>query len=189
MRAVMLEAPDELLEERRRRGADRWDELWEGVLHMVPPPSDRHQRVGTELLLALAPVAKEQGLVISYETGVFRNDTDYRVPDLVLTAPDRRSDRGVEAAPAIVVEIRSRDDETYEKLPFYEVIGTEEMIVVDLEAQNVELYKHQGGQLRVAVADPDGFVRSSVLDLSIGFGQDGQIRLRTHEGETLVTTG
>lgn len=150
---------------------------------MVPPPSDLHQRVGTELLLALAPVAKARELVISYETGVFRSDTDYRVPDLVISSPDRRSERGVEKGPAVVVEIRSRDDETYDKLPFYEAIETEEVVIVDLEAQAVELYKHQGGQLRVTVAERDGFVRSGVLDVSLGFGEDGELRIRTDRGE------
>jgi len=37
----MLEAPEELLAERRRKGHDRFDEVWEGVLHMLPPPSSR----------------------------------------------------------------------------------------------------------------------------------------------------
>lgn len=42
MRAVMLDVPQALLEERRARGADRWDEMWEGELHMVPLPSEQH---------------------------------------------------------------------------------------------------------------------------------------------------
>ena len=41
MRAVMLDVPESLLDERRRLGLDVFDEVWEGVLHMVPPPSDR----------------------------------------------------------------------------------------------------------------------------------------------------
>ena len=32
-----------VLEDRRKRGADRWDEMWDGVLHMVPPPGSAHQ--------------------------------------------------------------------------------------------------------------------------------------------------
>ncbi|MGI9120683.1 MAG: hypothetical protein ACR2G7_11290 [Acidimicrobiales bacterium] len=42
MRAVLLEAPQSLLEERRRLGLDIFDEMWEGVLHMVPPPGGPH---------------------------------------------------------------------------------------------------------------------------------------------------
>lgn len=38
MRAVWIGVPDRFLEERHRLGHDKQDELWEGVLHMVPPP-------------------------------------------------------------------------------------------------------------------------------------------------------
>ena len=31
----MLDVPQALLDERRARGADRWDEMWDGELHMV----------------------------------------------------------------------------------------------------------------------------------------------------------
>ena len=49
MRAVMLDVPESLLDERRRQGLDVFDEVWEGVLHMVPPPSGEHQRLELEL--------------------------------------------------------------------------------------------------------------------------------------------
>ena len=68
----MLEAPLELLDERRRLGHDQFDEVWEGVLHMVPPPSGLHQQIGTELLVALHPLVAARGLTITYETGLLR---------------------------------------------------------------------------------------------------------------------
>ncbi len=34
MKAVMASVPEHILEWRRRTGADQWDEMWEGVLHM-----------------------------------------------------------------------------------------------------------------------------------------------------------
>ena len=49
MRAVMSEVPPGLLAWRCRTGADRWDEVWEGVLHMAPSPSDDHQELVVEL--------------------------------------------------------------------------------------------------------------------------------------------
>ena len=39
MKAVMANVPEHILEWRRRTGADQWDEMWEGVLHMAPSPS------------------------------------------------------------------------------------------------------------------------------------------------------
>ena len=41
MKAVIPEVPEYMLWERRRTGADRWDEMWEGVLHMAPAPNKR----------------------------------------------------------------------------------------------------------------------------------------------------
>ena len=77
-----MEVPEALVEERRRTGADRWDELWEGELHMLPPPSGLHQRLGGELFVVLLPLAEARGLVGAYEAGLYRpgTDLDYRVP-------------------------------------------------------------------------------------------------------------
>jgi len=55
MRVLMLEPPPELIEDRHRKGLDRFDEVWDGVLHMVPPPSHWHQKIERELLKVLEP--------------------------------------------------------------------------------------------------------------------------------------
>ena len=49
MKADIPVVPDELLEQRRRTGADQWDELWDGVLHMSPMPSPEHQELEYQL--------------------------------------------------------------------------------------------------------------------------------------------
>jgi hypothetical protein len=38
-----------LLERRERLGLDRKDEVWEGVLHVVPSPSGRHGDLAAQL--------------------------------------------------------------------------------------------------------------------------------------------
>jgi hypothetical protein len=43
MKAVMTDIPPFVLEWRKRTGAERWDEMWEGVLHMTPAPNRDHQ--------------------------------------------------------------------------------------------------------------------------------------------------
>jgi hypothetical protein len=48
-RAVWLEPSTELLEHRHRKGLDRFDEVWEGVLHMVPPPAFEHSTIQDDL--------------------------------------------------------------------------------------------------------------------------------------------
>src|SRR3954462_4387312 len=113
MRALMLEPPEELLAERRRKGADRWDEVWDGLLHMVPPPSRWHQSFSRRLLHALEPTVEALGLEIDYETGVYRPGTgehDYRTPDLVVYRPEHGSERGIEGRAELLVEILSPGD-------------------------------------------------------------------------------
>jgi Uma2 family endonuclease len=165
MKAVVLEVDPALLEERRRLGIDRWDEMWEGVLHMVPPPSDRHQHVGTELLLVLGPLAKQRGLVVRYETGVFRagTDNDYRVPDLVFAEPARRAERGIEGGAELVVEIRSPGDESYAKLSWYAALGVREMLVVDPATMAAELFRGVESVVTPVTVGSDGVLTSDVL--------------------------
>jgi Uma2 family endonuclease len=150
VRVVMLEAPQALLDERRAKGLDKSDEMWEGELHMVPPPSDRHQEVGSELFLVLAPIAKARGLLARYDpTGLFRPgvDDDWRVPDQTYASPDVRSERGIEGAASLVVEILSPRDETYAKLGWYADVGVGEVLVIEPETRRVELFANRDGQM------------------------------------------
>ncbi|MDQ6837574.1 MAG: Uma2 family endonuclease, partial [Actinomycetota bacterium] len=123
MRGVLLEVPADLLVERARQGVDVFDEMWDGELHMAPPPSEEHQRIGGDLFIALHGPAVAEGWLVRYETGLFDpeapDDSNYRMPDLVVFAASRRSDRGVEGGAVLVVEIRSPGDESMEKLAFY----------------------------------------------------------------------
>ncbi len=65
MKTVLLEIPpvlQEWMDERARLGHDRWDEMWEGVLHMVPPPGGRHQDRNGQLIALLGGLAGPRGL-------------------------------------------------------------------------------------------------------------------------------
>lgn len=151
----MLEVPQALLDERRARGADRWDEMWEGELHMVPPPSSEHQRLGSELFLILGPLAKRRGLVPFYDaTGLFRPgvDDDWRAPDSAFARPEILSQRGIEGAASLVVEILSPNDETYGKLGWYAEVGVGEVLVIDPTTRAIELFTNQDG--RMVPVDP-----------------------------------
>ncbi len=91
-----------MLDERRPLGLDGQDEMWDGVLHMVPPAGGP-QRIGAKLLAVLLPLAGRRGLVGHYEAGLFRSQSDYRVPDQLYCRPEDMSERGAEGA-ALVVE-------------------------------------------------------------------------------------
>ena len=48
----------QLLERRRRLGLDHKDEVWEGVLHVVPAPEVRHARISQQLAVILDAPAR-----------------------------------------------------------------------------------------------------------------------------------
>ena len=135
VRALMLEVPESLLAERRRLGHDRFDEMWEGVLHMVPPPMFSHQGLGSKLFVLLASWASPVGLEAFYEIGVFDPEvpdyTSYRQADLLVAHPEVFSARGIEGPAHLAIEIRSPNDESFEKLPFYERVGVREFLIID----------------------------------------------------------
>lgn len=170
MQALFVQAPEAVLAERRRLGLDGRDEMWDGVLHVVPPAGGRHQRLGSRLLLLLTPRADAAGLVMSYETGLFRADDDYRVPDLLVCSAQAASERGAEGA-ELVVEIRSPGDETYAKLPFYAAVGVREVLVVHPDTAGVELFRLVDERLLPVTADGAGAVRSDVLAVRFAPGR------------------
>ncbi len=144
MRALLLEVPEHFLEERRRLGIDVRDEMWEGVLHVVPQPLTPHQHLNIRVAAALLPVAEARGLVLLPETAMYRPDemdADYRVPDLVIARREHVKRRGIEGPAELVVEIRSPGDETYDKLPFYAGMGCRQVLVIDRDTLAVEMFE------------------------------------------------
>lgn len=179
MRAVLLDVPQAWLDERRRKGLDSSDELWDGELHVVPPASEPHQDLGSGLLVILRDLAIPREMRATYETGVFRPGTedDYRVPDLVVTRLADRSTRGVEGRAVLAVEIRSPDDETYQKFDFYAAVGVEHLLVIEPTTRAVELYRNDGARLVRTDADPDGSVTVPAFDLGITTVSGPHVRL------------
>ncbi len=72
-----------------------------------------------------------------------------------------------------MVEIRSPDDETYEKFPFYAGRNVTEIPVVERGVGRVELHRLRGTQYLLIADDAQGWVRSQ-LDLE--FRWDGALR-------------
>jgi Uma2 family endonuclease len=118
---------ERLLEERRRSGADRRDEVWEGVLHVIPPPSVEHERLAHALHVILDPRASALNLVVVGTVGVGTED-NYRVPDLALLRPGYAPQWNRTAA--LIVEIVSPRDDTWEKLPFYARHQVDEVMIL-----------------------------------------------------------
>ena len=180
MRAVMLEVPEHWLEERRRLGHDKRDEVWDGVLHMVPPPSVPHQRLGATLLRILTPIIERHRLEILYEAGVFgAGDRNYRQPDLVIVDPQYISDRGIEQRAEAVIEILSPNDESRDKLPFYAACGIPEVWLIDPKTRAFEILSLTD-QYSTAGAE------SAVLGIRFSVGAGPTLRLEWSDGSSEI---
>jgi len=119
-----------LLERRRVAGVDRLDEVWQGVHHMVPGPSFEHAHVAQQLAVLLNAPARAAGLIPTmHEFNIGESEHDFRVPDGGLHRPGAA---GVwHATAAMVVEVRSPGDETWQKLAFYAAHHVDEILIVD----------------------------------------------------------
>ena len=186
MRAVVVNVTDEQLAHRRSLGLDRWDEMWDGVLHMTPAPSLEHQRILDEMIVFLQPHLRTTGrgrLVSS--VNVFGTGDNYRIPDLTFIAAGRQHvlhEEGIRGGgPDAVIEIRSPEDETYEKLPFYAAIGTREVVVVDRDTKRPEIYRLAGQQFVALQQDADGWLGAETMKVRFRMIDAQPARLRIED--------
>lgn len=164
MSTVVLESeiPEiEALKDRRRRaGLDRLDEVWEGVLHMVPAPSGGHAKIAQQLAVLLDGPARAAALTPTmHEFNLGESEEDFRVPDGGLHR--EFSDRVWYPTAALVVEIVSPDDETWQKLPFYAEHEVDEVLIVDPQKRSVQWLARSGKEY------PE-VKRSGLIDLGPG---------------------
>jgi Uma2 family endonuclease len=141
MRTVILDpltaGLEGLLERRRRTGLDRLDEIWEGELHIVPAPSGPHADVTQQLAELLGPAARAAGLWPAMaEFNLGEGEEDFRVPDGGLHRA--RPAATWFSTAALVVEIVSPGDESWEKLPFYAARAVDEVLIVDPQTRSVD---------------------------------------------------
>ena len=185
MKVVMAAAPPEFLASRKRNGADQWDEMWEGVLHMPPPPNLEHQDLEGALEAYLrvrwAPGSggKVYHQVALAPIGGWPHD--YRVPDLVLLLPQRFAiDRRqyLEGAPDVAVEIYSPGDEAYEKLSFYAGLGVPEVWIIHRDTKEPEIHVLKRGRYKQQAVRADGWLRSPGTAVELRVGRPGKLAVR-----------
>jgi len=161
MRTLVLDPPpaqlEALLEQRRRTGTDKHDEVWEGVYHVIPVGGIAHSLVAAQLAVLLDAPARTHGLLVSTEFNLASNKDNYRVPDLGV----HRNPRPAVWVPtaAIAVEVLSPDDDTWKKLPFYAQHEVDELLIVDPAERSVTWLTLREGEYRPVD-------RSEVLGLS-----------------------
>lgn len=147
---------DALIARRQALGQDTHDEVWEGEYHMAPAAHPWHAYLQGRLMLILDPYAQRAGLVpiVEFNLGEPNN---FRVPDGGL----HRGLPGtvfVDTA-AMVIEVLSPDDETWQKFDHYAAHAVDEIMVVDLAGQTVQLFTLAGDTY-------DEVERSALLDVA-----------------------
>jgi Uma2 family endonuclease len=151
---------DELIAERKRKGADRYDEVWDGVYVMPSMPSLEHQELVHDLGTIFGEVVKRPGLGKVYP-GVNISDRgpdwkqNYRVPDLVVVLKDSRAvshSTHIQGGPDFLVEIESPGDDSEEKVPFYGRLGVRELLLIHRDKRTLRLLRLEGGELVLAPA-------------------------------------
>ena len=175
---IITSSPDpQIVAERARLGIDKKDELWDGVLHMVPPPSSRHETIVHELLFFLKPVTDRLGLVIrGGNSGLFGASNNYRIPDLCVALPEQGSERGWETA-ELVVEVVSKNDLSRQKFGFYASRKVRELWLIDPAIETVEMYALvNGAYSRIAE------LRSRILGVELHWAN----KLRVTDGERVI---
>lgn len=151
------------LEQRRALGQDGRDEVWEGVYHVAPHEHGRNGAVAMRLVLLLAGRAEAAGLVPggSFNLG---EPGDFRVPDLGYHrgSPDAL----YFPTAALLVEVLSPDDETFQKFEFYARHDVDELWVVDPLERTVRMWVLRAGAYEEVAAS--GLLSLSCADAVAG---------------------
>ena len=163
--------------EREASGADRYDEVWEGVYMMAPLANNEHQDLQIGLAAAIKnalgwdhPARVHSGANVSdrEEDWLY----NYRIPDVVVVYPGsaaRDCDTHWCGGPDFCVEIASPGDRSRDKLDFYARIGVRELLLVDRDPWDVQLYRLANGRLElVGHSDLSGgdVIASAVVPVS-----------------------
>jgi Uma2 family endonuclease len=193
MRAVIADMPRHWLAERKNSEAARWDEVWEGVLHMPPMPNRLHQRLSRDLQAFLQTEwAAPRGAQVDQEVNLTTPEDElhwtlnFRIPDLVLLTPDRFHIDKTEymaGPPLVVIEVKSPRDETYDKFPFYAKLGVPEVWVFDRDTRAPELYTLAPGPAYQPIqADPQGWLVSPAAGVAFRHAGGAKVAARVGDG-------
>lgn len=186
------EVERELIRDRRERGLDRWDEVWEGTYVIMPLPNNEHQELVGEICRILKEVVRTgsggrvfPGCNVSDRGRNWMQN--FRCPDVaVYLAENPAVDHGThwQGGPDLAIEIVSPDDRSFEKLEFYGSIGTRELLILDRDPWRLELYRRTDGGLSPVMANGVVATETVALQWSIGAGAGGRLQLDIADAQT-----
>ncbi|HET7232641.1 MAG TPA: Uma2 family endonuclease [Longimicrobium sp.] len=132
-----------------------------GELFVTPAPKPIHAKVATRISRVLEEFVEKHALgeVFGHAVDILFGEGDYLEPDLLFVRRERMSivtDRGVEAAPDLVVEVLSPTTAARDrrlKRERYAMFGVPEYWLVDPVARRFEVYRRTGvGEIDAQIA-------------------------------------
>lgn len=187
----------QLIEQRRLTGADRFDEVWDGVYVMSPLANNQHQSFVNQISTILTIVVEWPGLGRVFPgANISDRDEDwesnFRCPDVLVFLNDNPADDREShwyGGPDFAVEITSEGDRSYEKLDFYARVKTREVLIVDRHPWQLVLFRRDDGTMREAgrsTQDTSQELTSDVVPLTwkLASGDSGpQIEVTHRNGQ------
>ncbi len=165
-----------IIRRRRRLGLDHKDEVWNRKYIVMPDPDNVHQRLVGFLVTVCQIVIDWTNLGRSFPGSNISDREEkwthnYRVPDVTVFLngnPAQDRDTHWFGGPDLAVEIVSDNDKSRKKLNFYAGVCTRELLIVDRDPWQIELFRLQAGELisvGTATAAEDKLLISEVIPL------------------------
>jgi Uma2 family endonuclease len=157
---------------------DRHYELFDGVIVAMAPPAIAHQRIAATLTarLVAAVEANRPDCAVGSQAGIAPQGLggrNYFEADIVVTCRFANDYRGINAEPALIVEIQSpsteRDDH-FIKLPQYQAIpSAQEILYIESERVAATIYRRDpaGSWQTIEIAGPQARLRLQTIGLDI----------------------
>lgn len=192
-----------VIEERRRKGLDRPDEVWEGTYVIMPNPNDEHQDLVFGIGFPLRQIIQDAGLG-QVRPGVNISDRvvdwrfNFRCPDVVVFLNDTTAechDSFWYGGPDFAIEIVSPNDRSRDKLDFYASVNTRELLIIDRDPWSLEFYRLTGGDMQLtgrSTLDDLQPLASEVLPLTWNLATPAQpqerprLELQHRDGQTWI---
>lgn len=131
-------------------GEECWYQLIDGQLVMSPSPSLKHQITIGKVFKVLDAFAETiSGLAVLSPIDIYFDDRNVLQPDVLLVSKERKnilSERGLEGAPDLIVEVLSISNSTYdryEKKKKYCQFGVLEYWLIDPVNETIEVFSLQ----------------------------------------------
>ena len=136
--------------------ADKRYEIIDGVLYEMPAPNAAHEVITMNLVqFVFSPVVWPRGgKILTAPVDLFLQHDNPVQPDLLILLPEQLgmiSDRGIEGAPALLVEVLSPSNSRHDlvtKRALYARAGVQEYWIVSPEAMSIEVLTLDGAVYR-----------------------------------------